>query len=450
MSDIKSILQKYGISTNLELNDVEWRSENSCDNSILFYKFNSQTNSELEKFNERLSRSSFGICITNSNTTLAEDNYFCLDGENYLSLQEELLNTLYPMDFMEEKYSVGVTGTNGKTTTVYLFAQLMMQKKLNVLTVGTLGVLLNNKEISNYNLTTPAYIDLRKELFRQKDCFDVFAMELSSHALEQGRIGSLKFNQIAWTNLSQDHLDYHGTMDKYFEAKKRVYQYLNTPNFNVFIPETQVELISLLEGSEVKKISSKVVTSNPFFKMSYNLENLSLALALAKSKYKEHYDVEQLTASPGRFNIIKYDENFIVIDFAHTPDALKAICLDLKKAFSEYKLITLFGCGGDRDRVKRSLMAEAASEHSDLVILTSDNPRFEDPQQIINDARVGLKTKSHIEVDRKKAIAYGIETIDEKKTILLIAGKGHEPYMDIQGRKYPFNDKDYVTELIND
>ncbi len=450
MSDIKNILQKYGISTNLELNDVEWRSENSSDHSILFYKFNRQTHSELEKFNERLSQSSLGICITNSNTKLTQENCFCLDGENYLSLQEELLCYLYPTDFMEEKYSVGVTGTNGKTTTVYLFAQLMMQKKLNVLTVGTLGVLLNNKEISNYNLTTPAYIDLRKELFRQKDSFDVFAMELSSHALEQGRIGSIKFNQIAWTNLSQDHLDYHGTMDKYFEAKKRVYQYLKNPGFSVFIPETQVELISLLKNFEVKKISSKVVTSNPFFRMSYNLENLSLALALTKSKYKEHYDVEQLTASPGRFNIIKYGKDFIIIDFAHTPDALKAICLDLKKAFSEYRLITLFGCGGDRDRVKRSLMAEAASEYSDFVILTSDNPRFEDPQQIINDARVGLKTKSHIEVDRKKAIAYGIETIDEKKTILLIAGKGHEAYMDIQGRKYPFNDKDYVTELIND
>jgi UDP-N-acetylmuramoyl-L-alanyl-D-glutamate--2,6-diaminopimelate ligase len=450
MSNIKAHLFSYNIETETTIKHIEWKVQESTKNTILFYNFNDSSELELNKFEERIRDTKYAICITNYSGQHSASSIFSMNTDDYKSLQEKILNELYPCDFLEERYSVGVTGTNGKTTTVYLLAQLGIQAGYNILTIGTLGVLLNNNEVSNYNLTTPSYIDIRKEIFKHKNDFDIFAMELSSHALSQGRLGSLKFDSIGWTNFSQDHLDYHETMDDYFNAKAKIWNYLKEKNSKVLVPDKQKELINRLESKNIKITNTKIKTTNPFFKVDYNLENLSLSLGLIKSYKNIDYDIENLTASPGRFNIIPHGDSYIIIDYAHTPDGLNSICSDLKKSFKKYNLITIFGCGGDRDRDKRPLMANAASKKSDFVILTSDNPRFEDPNQIIGDASVGLGPASHIEVDRKKAIQFGISRLKGQKSILLIAGKGHEPYLDVQGTKYPYNDADYITELIND
>lgn len=450
MNKILNILSSYKIQVDPtiveKINNIDWKTSETTDTGILFYKFNTSSDEEIENFHERIKECKFSICLTNCGKTLNIKNVFELELENFNNIKEELLNEFYPCHFLERKKVFGVTGTNGKTTTVYLLAQLGMQLEKRVLTVGTLGVLLNNKEVANYNLTTPDYIDLRKELYKHRDDFDIFAMELSSHALSQNRLGSIKFDKIGWTNFTQDHLDYHNTMDEYFLAKCEVFKILKDQNEGVIIPETQDDLIQKLKDKKIKLAEIPNVKLNPFFKMDYNLENLSIAVALLGDE--KSFKFEKLNPSPGRFNIINYNDSFIIIDYAHTSDALESICHDIKKSFIDYELITLFGCGGDRDRSKRPLMAKAAEKYSNSVIVTSDNPRFEEPEAIIADVIKGLSEEYYVEVNREDAIKLGIKLI-EKKTVLLIAGKGHEPYIDIKGVKHPYNDEACVRKILN-
>ena len=158
--------------------------------------------------------------------------------------------------------------------------------------------------------------------------------------------------------------------------------------------------------------------------------------------------IEKIKAPPGRANIIHNNDQIIVIDYAHTPEGISSIAKSLKASFSNKKLITIFGCGGDRDRKKRPLMAKAAQENSDYVILTSDNPRFENPQQILDDAKIGLSENSEIILDRKAAIVKAMKSYP--LAVILVAGKGHEDYMDIKGVKHPYNDRDWVKENLDD
>lgn len=450
MNKILSIFSSYNLPVDSKavekINDLDWKTSDITESGVLFYRFNTSSDEEIENFHKRIKDSTFALCLTNCGKPLKIKNVFELSLENFNNIKEELLDELYPCNFLEKKTTLGVTGTNGKTTTVYLLAQLGMQLEKRVLTVGTLGVLLNNKEVANYSLTTPDYIDLRKELYKHREDFDIFAMELSSHALSQNRLGSIKFNQIGWTNFTQDHLDYHNTMDEYFLAKCKVFEKLKDSNGSVFIPETQEDLIQKLKGRKIRLAEIPKVKKNPFFKMDYNLENLSLAKSLLENE--KDFDFESLSPSPGRFNIINYKDSYIIIDYAHTSDALESICHDIKKSFDGYELITIFGCGGDRDRSKRPLMAKAAQKYSNSVIVTSDNPRFEEPEAIIDDVIKGLSEEYHVEVNREDAIKLGIKLIN-KKAVLLIAGKGHEPYIDIKGVKHPYNDEACVRKILN-
>jgi UDP-N-acetylmuramoyl-L-alanyl-D-glutamate--2,6-diaminopimelate ligase len=444
---LETILLKLNIPRDIQGLNVQWKTQDSNENSFLFYTLRESGKNQIKVAKERLANSKFKYCFINSTEAIDLPNIIAINNEVFKTLEEELLNALYP--YNKKIFTLGITGTNGKTTTIDLIRQLAILKKLNVLTIGTLGVYLNENQVENFNLTSPNYIDLRKTLNKYSKDIDVFAMELSSHALVQNRSGSLKFDKIGWTNLTQDHLDYHETMEGYLKAKKIVFKKIKN-NMKVLIPESQAELAKKInKEKQIELVSVEKTLKNPFFKMNYNLDNLSLAInSLSSITNFSTGDFEKLTPPDGRFNIINYLDSYIVIDYAHTPDALESICRELKISFPQNNLITIFGCGGDRDKSKRPQMAEAARKHSNYLIVTSDNPRFEKPEQIIKDTVVGLEGDFEICVDRKAAINLGFNMLN--KSVLLIAGKGHENYIDQNGIKKPYSDLQTVQELMND
>ena len=444
---LETILSKLNIPKELQGINIQWKTQDSDLNSFLFYTLRESGQNQISIARERLKSSKFKYCFINSTEAINLPNVLSIKNEVFKMLEEELLNALYP--YKEDIFKIGITGTNGKTTTIDLVRQLAILKKLNVLTVGTLGVYLNEKQVENFNLTSPSYIDLRKTLNKYSEEIDVFAMELSSHALVQNRSGSLIFDKIGWTNLTQDHLDYHKTMEEYLKAKKIVFKKIKN-NMKVFIPKSQTELVRRInKEKKIELVSVESVLKNPFFKMNYNLDNLSLAInSLSSITSFNVEDFEKLTPPDGRFNIINYLDSYIVIDYAHTPDALESISRELKISFPENNLITIFGCGGDRDKSKRPQMASAARKSSDYLIVTSDNPRFENPEQIIRDTIVALEGDFEICIDRKAAITKGFKMLN--KSVLLIAGKGHENYIDQDGIKRPYSDLQTVQELMND
>jgi UDP-N-acetylmuramoyl-L-alanyl-D-glutamate--2,6-diaminopimelate ligase len=444
MINVEEICSKYSVELKqYNYEGIEWKSQASKRRSILFYKANSDSTDEINKFNERIDNCEFGVCFTN--LKLEKENVIVLDEKIYKSIQEDLLNVFYPFD-SQAKCMLGVTGTNGKTTTVELIRQTVLMRKLSVLTIGTLGVYLDDKLVENFSLTSPSYIDLRKVLNKYSTYCHIIAMELSSHALEQNRIGSIRFDKIGWTNLTQDHLDYHGDMDSYFKAKSHIFNYLKDSG-EVVVSRKQEELKSRLIDYDFIETTQLGKIKNLFFCPDYNKENLEVVVALLKDYIDISLEmVECLDPPPGRFNIIQDNSNFIVIDYAHTPDGLESICSELKKTFPKYKLVTVFGCGGDRDKSKRELMAKAASQFSDYIYLTSDNPRFEDPLQIIEDAEKGISTPFKKNIERKSAIVDALNS--HENSVILVAGKGHENYIDINGEKLPYSDEQVVKEAL--
>ncbi|MDP7321242.1 MAG: UDP-N-acetylmuramoyl-L-alanyl-D-glutamate--2,6-diaminopimelate ligase [Bacteriovoracaceae bacterium] len=443
MSDL---IKKYNIKlTNVA--DIEWLAQKSTSQSILFYKLGKKSEDELLKAKERLGEAHFTYCICNGSVDLNKKGFISVSDDDFENLKEALLNYFYPL--ANDVIFLGVTGTNGKTTTVDLIRQLCLLHKKSILTVGTLGVYLNQELQNSFQLTTPDYIDLRKTLFEYRGRYEFFAMELSSHALIQKRIGELKFDLISWTNLTQDHLDYHRSMREYFHAKMKIFDHLKNKG-QVFLPKGQVDLCKKIEETHKAYLVEPVeIKTEGFFSVSYNVENLSLAVNMLNKYFEISSEKFQyLKIVPGRFNILPWKDNFIVIDYAHTPDSLESICRELKKNFLHHSLITIFGCGGDRDKAKRPLMGAAAQKYSDMIILTSDNPRFEKPEDIINDIKKGLKTEYHVEVDRREAIAKGLELAN--KSVLLIAGKGNENYLDVKGTKLSYSDENVVRELLDD
>ncbi len=445
-TELKEILKRYNVSGSFSrISNIEWKTQDSNESSILFYNLNDGKD-ELKKFKERIAESKYALCVVNNELDVKINKVFSVSRSDYEILQEDLLNFFYPID-MNEIYCAGVTGTNGKTTTIDLVRQICIQQDINVLTCGTLGVYLNDDKKEYFSLTSPSYIDLRKILYKYKGEYKCFAMELSSHALDQHRYGSLRFDRIAWTNFTQDHLDYHKTMEEYFKAKFRVFNILRN-NGHVYIAKTESELLERIKQKEKLKLVDPISGPNLFFSTKYNQVNLALAKNLVEPLLKDEIYVEKLNAPPGRLNIQKYGSALIIVDYAHTPEGLSSICKELKKSFSKRKLITVFGCGGDRDKSKRKLMAMAACRYSDNVIVTSDNPRFENPKEIIKDITVGLSGEYKIIEDRKEAIKYALENaVDD---VILIAGKGHEDYMDVRGFKHPYSDLEYIKELVND
>lgn len=439
MSDFFS---KYSIDKK-SIKSIEWKSQDSTKNSVLFYTLNDSQESK-EVFLERVKDANFSYCIINKDISTEMRNIICVDPIEFQKLQKELCDYIYPLPIGFK--SICLTGTNGKTTTVDLIRQLAIQANKSVLTIGTLGVWKNNKNVEDFGLTSPSFIDFRKYLNKYGKNIDILAVEVSSHALVQKRFFDFEFDFGAWTNISQDHLDYHKSMDEYFNAKKEIFKIVKG---TVSVIENE-DFLSKLNVSNLKKIRAKYYSNNSFLKIEYNQKNMTLAEDMLEScgLNLDKINMDQIVPPPGRFNIFDYKEGHVIIDFAHTPDALLNICKEIKKSFPKFKLVTVFGCGGDRDKTKRPLMGEVATENSDYTFITSDNPRFENPDNIINDIIEGLdKSKFDVEIDRKNAITKSMKDMDNK--VILIAGKGHENYIDQNGIKTQYSDEEVVKEVIS-
>tara|TARA_Y100000768_G_C23990599_1_gene692338 strand:+ start:4723 stop:6054 length:1332 start_codon:yes stop_codon:yes gene_type:complete len=438
MTDIKKFILENDIQS------IEWLVQESTSHSILFYHFLNKTQEDIEKFEKRIAQGEFALCITNfDHPSSGSDKILHLNDSEYTKLKLSALNHVYPLN-LQSISMLGVTGTNGKTTVVNLCEQLLSEKK--VLSIGTLGVRLNAQLQEQKNLITSlAYIDLHKLIAREQMNLDVICMELTSHGLEQGRYGELLFDAIAWTNFSQDHLDYHKSMDAYFKSKMLIFKHLKK-DARVFVPQSEKDLVDKI-NQDVYLVDCNLKLANPFFKAKYNKDNLALALSLTQELVEPDVkSIENLQPPEGRFNIFSYENSFIVVDYAHTPDGLLSICQEIRENFKGKKLITLFGCGGDRDKSKRPLMGKAACQYSDKVILTSDNPRFEDPQKIIDDILPAITIPFENYVDREQAISEAFKQLSSH--VLLIAGKGHENYIDIAGVKEEYSDISTVKKLM--
>ena len=378
---------------------------------------------------------------------------------------------------------IGVTGTNGKTTTANLISQYLELNDKNCGIIGTISYRFKDK-IFSAGRTTPDSIEWNYLLKKMKDLkADYVVSEISSHAVDQYRIYGTKFTGGIFTNLTQDHLDYHLTMENYFKSKMRFFDYIYETNKNaVFSINTddeygkriyekykdKINIISygrekaefkILEtNSDIKGVSFKFEYKGRVRKVfsslrgDFNIFNIAASLSfLLKHGLDEEFLIEatsKLKPIRGRFEILEGEDFLVVNDYAHTPDALENILLSLNK-IKKRRIIAVFGAGGDRDKTKRPVMGRIAEELSDIIILTSDNPRSEEPQKIIEDICKGIKGKKEIYkiIDRKEAIKKAIE-IAETDDIVLIAGKGHETYQIIGDKIYHFDDLDVAKRYL--
>ncbi|QDK38964.1 UDP-N-acetylmuramoyl-L-alanyl-D-glutamate--2,6-diaminopimelate ligase [Bdellovibrio sp. NC01] len=381
----------------------------------------------------------------------------------------------------EELFCIGVTGTNGKTSVTYMTEAILNFGKIPTGVIGTVNHHLGDK-VWPSDMTTPDPIFLQKRLreFRDEGAKAV-AMEVSSHALDQHRVDSVQFNTAIFTNLTRDHLDYHQTMENYFEAKQKLFTDLlwktsKNPSFAIINTDDKLgRRLKVADPAVLWTYGSKdadfrykirrmdfalthfhvetpIGEGEIHLPMSgvHNVMNSLAALAAGMSAGMPLQmccdALSNFTGVPGRLQSVPNSKNVAVfVDYAHTPDALENVLTALTRVReslqTKSRIWTIFGCGGDRDKGKRPLMAEMALKYSDHVIITSDNPRTEDPQAIINDILAGVhdKSKSTVIVDRKEAIYDTIAKVQEGD-VVLIAGKGHEDYQIIGTEKFPFSD----------
>jgi UDP-N-acetylmuramoyl-L-alanyl-D-glutamate--2,6-diaminopimelate ligase len=373
---------------------------------------------------------------------------------------------------------LGVTGTNGKTTTTSIMRHLFDDGASSSASIGTLGVLVGSEGETlpgGGGLTTPGPVELQRIL---RDLVDrgvkTVAMEVSSHSLDQRRVDGLEFDAVVFTNLTRDHLDYHGTMAAYLEAKSRLLDYVkrdgatvvnaDAPEWSALRTPTRRLTFATRAAADIRAGDVRYTSHGSEWKLvtphgsadvtlpligEVNVENGLAAAAAAFALGQEPTAIAARLASvpqvAGRLEIISTRPT-VLRDYAHTPDALERT-LKTARAFTAGKLIVVFGCGGDRDKGKRPLMGAIAERDSDCAIVTSDNPRTEDPDSIIDDIEAGMRGSRHERVtDRLSAIQRAID-LAQDGDIVLLAGKGHETYQIRGTTSYPFDEKEIVREL---
>ncbi len=369
---------------------------------------------------------------------------------------------------------IGITGTNGKTTTTFLIKNILEGMGKTVGLIGTEGCFVGDQRVREAELTTPDSIKLFQIISEMK--VDYIVMEVSAHSLDQNKVLPIKFAVSALTNITQDHLDYFGSMDKYIRAKEMLFipdmssvclvniddananvVYDNISNDKLCVSSDKLADYNITQISSDINGSSAVLTykaKNYYMYTSligdYNLYNVTMALIIC---HQLGFDLQKLCdyvaekdiVIPGRFNVVKKNNYNVVIDFAHTPDGIDKILSTLRKV-STGRLIVVFGCGGNRDATKRPIMASIVSEYADYAIITSDNPRYEDPDAIINDVEKGIKISNYEKIsDRRKAINKALN-IAQKDDIVAILGKGNENYQIFYNIKVPYSDIDVVNE----
>ncbi|MBP9212977.1 MAG: UDP-N-acetylmuramoyl-L-alanyl-D-glutamate--2,6-diaminopimelate ligase [Chitinophagaceae bacterium] len=375
---------------------------------------------------------------------------------------------------------VGVTGTNGKTTIATVLFKLFTQLGYKCGLISTVQNQIANVVIPSTH-TTPDAVSLNELLAKMVDekCTHVF-MEVSSHAIHQHRVTGLHFVGGLFSNITHDHLDYHKTFDEYIKVKKKFFDDLSSTSFaisniddkrgTVMLQNTlakqyyySLKTVAAFKGkildNALTGLQMLVNDKEVHFRLigEFNAYNLlavyGAAICLGENSETVLTVLSMLSGAEGRFDYIISSELIIgIVDYAHTPDALENVLSTIKKLRKGHEqIITVVGCGGDRDKTKRPIMAQSACDLSDRVILTSDNPRTEDANQILRDMEAGLNTaakRKYISIaDRREAIKTAV-SLANKEDIILIAGKGHEKYQDIMGVKFPFDDKEVLREMF--
>lgn|SRR5574344_289996 len=382
---------------------------------------------------------------------------------------------------------VGVTGTNGKTTVTHLIQRIVEDAKHECALIGTLGYKLSNKDTyHDAKHTTPQAPELQKTLKMICDKkIDYVAMEVSSHALEQNRVGGCDFDGAVFTNLTQDHLDYHITMNNYFEAKAILFRGLKKGGFAVInnddeystkfksvVPEgVKIYTYGIKNGADVTAsdidfsihgakfnctingITKNVnLLMNGMFSVYNALAALTAGIAMGIDKDVCIKALEETKSVDGRFEIVN-KQPLVIVDYAHTPDGLENVLRAARELTpKESKLICMFGCGGDRDATKRPKMGKIAEDSADIVVVTSDNPRSEDPQLIISDILAGIKSVNtqnvFVEPDRRTAISM-LKNIAKENDVVVLAGKGHEDYQILKEETIHFDDREEARKVFS-
>lgn len=458
----------------------------------------------------------------NSKTTKKGDIFVCLVGEhtdghefaqmaiengaNALLVEKKVEGTKIPQvvvsstrrkiaDIADRFYSspskginlVGITGTNGKTTVTHLIQKIFEENEQKCALIGTLGYKLSsNGEYRDAKHTTPQAPELQATLRMIKDVekIDNVVMEVSSHALEQNRVGGCRFNGAVLTNLTQDHLDYHITMDNYFEAKALLFKNLKEEDFAVInaddsygerflnvVPEGVRKFtygvkntasvmakdinfslngaeFTLTENGKEHKVNLHM---NGMFSVYNVLAAVTASLAIGIDIEVALKALQNVKGVAGRFEAV-VKKPLVIVDYAHTPDGLENVLKSAREITpADGKLICLFGCGGDRDATKRPKMGAIAEKLADKIVITSDNPRSEDPQIIITDIIAGLKSVNTenviVEADRGTAIGL-LKTIANNNDVVVIAGKGHEDYQILKDRTIHFDDREEARKVF--
>ena len=378
---------------------------------------------------------------------------------------------------------IGITGTKGKTTTSYMVKSIVEQAGMKCGLIGTTGSMIGERRMEA-QLTTPDPIELQRTLRAMADDgVDVVSMEVSAHAIDMLRLDGMSFEVGCYTNLSQDHLDYFGSMENYFQAKKRFFTsgMVRNAAFNaddetseeivadiriphitygicvdadlfardIEISESGVAFEIRLQGMRERHISLKMTG---MFNVYNALAAAACAMIIGISADDIQCGLENIAAVPGRVEMLPTGTPYkVILDYSHSPDALLNI-LETVRVFTRRRLIALFGCGGDRDQGKRPVMGEIGGRLADFCILTSDNPRSEDPMAILEAIEEGIRPTGKpykVIENRTEAIRYALQMAEDGDVIVL-AGKGHETYQEIKGVKYPFDEKQVVADLLRE
>ncbi len=394
---------------------------------------------------------------------IVEEGNYDVETIKVADTHKYLVNYLYDnyYDKIKDLKLIGMTGTNGKTTTCFLIYQALNKLGIKCAYIGTIGFYLD-KKIKPLNNTTPDILEIYELLLEcVKNNVEYVVMECSSHALDMHRLDKLEFKYGIFSNLTMDHLDYHKTIENYIKAKQKLFDKVTTKTLvnsddeykDYFIRDNTItyglngnyKLSDIDLNNRTFKVNNKTYKTNLIGK--HNIYNLLVVIALLSELKLDTKVVEDLTCPPGRMDIVNKGDNLIIIDYAHTPDAVSKIINSVKE-LKHNKIITIIGCGGDRDSFKRPIMSNIACTNSDYVIFTNDNPRSENPNNIISDMLHNLdKFNYEIILNREKAIIKGIQML-EKNDILLVLGKGHENYQIINGVKHHFDDKETVIKNI--
>ena len=427
-------------------------------------------------------------------TTRTDIESLDVPAEMSILIVPDMLNSLavivpYFYDYPSKNMRViGVTGTNGKTTTTYMIRSILINAGYRVGLIGTIQIMIGDEVFPIHN-TTPNVIDLQHIFVKMLDKkVDYVVMEVSSHALAEHRVSGIEFDTAVFTNLTQDHLDFHKTFDNYRQAKAILFDMVSrtgrkngkTAVINID-DESSAEMLAhslcnkitygINNKSDLQAVDVDVHAEGMKFKIRGDFGVMSLklhvtgifnvynVLSAIGATLAEKIDpeiiknsLEQFKSVPGRFERVYADIPFaIIVDYAHTPDGVENV-IKTARQIAKNHVITVFGCGGDRDRTKRPIMGRLAAELSDIVIATSDNPRTEEPAAILAEIEVGIKEKigskryECIE-DRRSAIFHAVE-IAESGDIILILGKGHENYQILKDKTIHFDDKEVAADAI--